>query len=102
MNAQTANDHLTYSLGDASYVSYSYDEPPAADVKTETFSIGEWLISAVAAFASWRRRQAVLHEMDLMSDRELADIGLTRADLPRVFDPAFAADHNRGRDYIAY
>ena len=37
-----------------------------------------------------------------MSDRELSDIGLSRADLPRVFDPAFASDHARGRDYVAY
>jgi uncharacterized protein YjiS (DUF1127 family) len=32
-----------------------------------------------------------------MSDRELADIGLSRGDLPRVFDVDFAADHARGR-----
>ena len=39
----------------------------------------------------------------MMTDRELADIGLTRSDLARVFDPAFAADRARGRsDYIAY
>jgi uncharacterized protein YjiS (DUF1127 family) len=38
----------------------------------------------------------------MLTEHELADIGLTRADLPRVFDPAFAAEHARGRDYIAY
>jgi uncharacterized protein YjiS (DUF1127 family) len=32
-----------------------------------------------------------------MSDRELSDIGLSRADVPRVFDPSFVADHTRGR-----
>ena len=31
----------------------------------------------------------------MLTDRELADIGLSRVDLPRVFDPAFAADHVR-------
>jgi uncharacterized protein YjiS (DUF1127 family) len=40
--------------------------------------------------------------MAMMTDHELSDIGLSRADLARVFDPAFAADHTRGRDYIAY
>jgi uncharacterized protein YjiS (DUF1127 family) len=38
----------------------------------------------------------------MMSDRDLSDIGLTRSDIGRVFDPAFAVEHARGRDYIAY
>jgi uncharacterized protein YjiS (DUF1127 family) len=40
--------------------------------------------------------------MQTMSDRELSDIGLSRGDLARVFDPAFAADYSRARNYIAY
>jgi uncharacterized protein YjiS (DUF1127 family) len=52
--------------------------------------------------AEWQRRRAVMQEMAMMTDHELSDIGLSRADLARVFDPAFAADHTRGRDYIAY
>lgn len=43
-----------------------------------------------------------MQEMAMLSDRELADIGLSRVDLPRVFDPTFAAEHVRGRDYLAY
>jgi uncharacterized protein YjiS (DUF1127 family) len=95
-------DQFTFSLGNASYVDYSYDEPPAIGVKTPGNGIGYWLGRVVAAFVAWRRRQAVLQELDMLSARELADIGLSRADLPRVFDPAFAADHARGRDYLAY
>ena len=38
----------------------------------------------------------------MMTDRELSDIGLSRADLGRIFDPTFAANRARGRDYIAY
>jgi uncharacterized protein YjiS (DUF1127 family) len=56
----------------------------------------------MAAVAAWRQRQMVLQEMQTMTDRELADIGLTRSDLIRVFDPAFAVDHARSRDYIAF
>jgi uncharacterized protein YjiS (DUF1127 family) len=40
--------------------------------------------------------------MDLLTERELSDIGLSLSDVPRVFDPAFAADHRRGRDTGAY
>jgi uncharacterized protein YjiS (DUF1127 family) len=46
------------------------------------------------------RRRAVIDELSMLSDHELSDIGLTRADLPRVFDPAFASEHQATRDYI--
>ena len=39
--------------------------------------------------AEMPRRRAVLDELGRLSDHELADIGLTRGDLPRVFDPSF-------------
>lgn len=58
-------------------------------------------------YRAWRwvvdfpRRRAVIDELSMLSDHELSDIGLTRADLPRVFDPAFVADHQatHGVDY---
>ncbi len=37
------------------------------------------------------RRRAVINELDALSDHELADIGLSRSDVPRVFDVSFAA-----------
>ena len=43
-----------------------------------------------------------MQELAMMTDRELSDIGLSRSDLSRVFDPGFAVEHARGRDYIAY
>ena len=102
MNAPMTQDQLTYSLGKLSYVDYSYDEPPVTTVEAPAHGIGHWLGRIVAAFAGWRRRQATLREMDLLTERELSDIGLSRSDVPRVFDPAFAADHGRGRDTGAY
>jgi uncharacterized protein YjiS (DUF1127 family) len=102
MTAQFTKDQFNYSLGDTSYVDYSYDEPPARVVVVPSLGIGKWLSRFMAAIAGWHRQQAVMREMETLTDRELADIGLTRADLPRVFDPGFAADHARGRDYIAY
>lgn len=48
------------------------------------------------AVAEWPRRRAVLAELSMLSDRELADIGLVRNDLRRVFDPGFSAAR-RGR-----
>lgn len=99
MNAQIAKDQFTFSLGNASYVDNSYDEPEVTTVKPLQSG---WMRRIVAAFAAWRQRQAVMREMEMMTDRELSDIGLSRSDLSRVCDPAFAPDRVRGSDYIAY
>lgn len=45
------------------------------------------LVHAVASFPAKRRAYS---DLLALSSRELADIGLTRADIPRVFDPDFA------------
>ncbi len=42
-----------------------------------------------ARLRAWLDRRSVAAELNALSDRELADIGLTRADLTRVFEPAF-------------
>jgi uncharacterized protein YjiS (DUF1127 family) len=38
----------------------------------------------VRTYRQWRRYNASLSELNRLEDRELADIGLTRADIPRV------------------
>lgn len=48
------------------------------------------LRGAVSALLSLPQRRAVLDELSQLSDRELADIGLSRNELGRVFDPHFA------------
>lgn len=102
MSAPIAKDQLGFSLGNLSYIDSSFDEGAAPLVKPQDRGTSTWLARVLARFAEWQRRRAVIAEMATMTDHELADIGLSRADLARVFDPAFAADHARGRDYIAY
>lgn len=48
------------------------------------------LRAAAIFLAAYPRRRAVFDQLQGMSDRELADIGLERADLARVFDEDFA------------
>jgi uncharacterized protein YjiS (DUF1127 family) len=48
-----------------------------------------WFVDTVA---EWRERQAAYERLRLMSDRELADIGLTRDQIARVFAPEAAAE----------
>jgi uncharacterized protein YjiS (DUF1127 family) len=55
-----------------------------------------WIATLGAAlarhFRSFAERRRVMNELQQMSDRELADLGLSRYDIPRVFDPAFALE----------
>ncbi len=103
MNAPIARDQLTFSLGELSYIGPAYDEEATVSVEVERKQQERGLFRRlVAILAEWRRRRAVMQEMAMMTDRELADIGLSRADLRHIFDPRFAAERASGRDYIAY
>jgi len=75
MNATTK-----YSYADAG-VSF-----PAAKRPGLIASIKTW-------FAGQPYRRQILAELRGLSDRELADIGLARCDLHRVFDPEFVATY---------
>jgi uncharacterized protein YjiS (DUF1127 family) len=59
------------------------------------------LLQRAAMAAKWvmemPRRRALLDELSTLSDHELADIGLTRSELNRVFDPAFVAQRDADR-----
>ena len=95
MSTHIANDRMTFSLGNLSYIDASYDEQlpvPPAPRKRSIFT--RW--------REWHQRRQVAAELGLMTDRELADMGLSRTDVSRVFDPGFDADRARGRDYIAF
>ncbi len=35
-------------------------------------------------FKRWNRYNATRRELDLLSDRELADLGIMRSDIPRI------------------
>jgi uncharacterized protein YjiS (DUF1127 family) len=101
MSAPTAKDHFDFSLGNLSYINSAYDEP-YAPAKPLDHRISVWVGRLVSMLREWRHRRAVIQEMSLMTDRELSDIGLSRSDLARVFDPTFAATRDRGHEYIGY
>ncbi|MDA8249526.1 MAG: DUF1127 domain-containing protein [Rhodospirillales bacterium] len=86
MSAHVANDGMTFLLPGGSRA-----EPRRGGV------LAGRVRGALRWVAEMPRRRAVLEELTRLSDRELADIGMTRGDLPRVFDPAFAASRNLAR-----
>lgn len=61
--------------------------PPLAPAE-HLHGVQGWLV----AFRAWREKRAALAELDMMSTRELADIGLTRSDLPRVLNDNYNRD----------
>jgi uncharacterized protein YjiS (DUF1127 family) len=67
-------------------------EPTAGGLFARIGTVVRWL-------ADLPRRHAALDELNSLSEHELADIGLTRADLPRLFDPEFVAERNRDRGF---
>ena len=42
------------------------------------------LIAIINFLRSWKRYNASLNELNQLGDRELADIGITRSDIPRI------------------
>lgn len=50
---------------------------------------GSAVIHAVEALVSWSTRNATYASLSRLTDRELADIGLTRGDIGHVFDAGF-------------
>lgn len=72
-----------------------------AAIRARDEAIGQGLARAVTAtyrgiraallfLARYPERRAVFDQLNAMNERELADIGLERADLARVFDEDFA------------
>ncbi len=70
-----------------------------ASMTSQTASPGLFarLSGIVGWIAAFPRRQAVMAELAELSDHELADIGLVRSDLGRVFDANFAASRARSQ-----
>jgi uncharacterized protein YjiS (DUF1127 family) len=65
------------------------DAALAASLRRFFGGIGQALAAVGAALASWPMRRATYEKLRRLNDRELADIGLTRGDVFRVFEPDF-------------
>ena len=100
MSPPFPNNEFHFSVPDNLRFSDSVrDGHPAAGATHAT--IGRLLTrkfaDAIARVVTFARRGSTLAELRGMSDRELADMGLGRSDLPRVFDADFASEHGRRR-----
>jgi len=95
MSARIAKEELSLLLPNAMSHYFHDEHDYRAAVK------GPGLFARLGAALRWLaempKRRAVLDELSMLSDHELADIGLNRGELPRVFDPSFAADREATR-----
>lgn len=79
------NDHVVYRPATMSY------RAPAAQRPTGTSrssGLEAAFVKALRFVASIPSRQAVKNELSRLSDRELADIGLSRSEISHVFSRA--------------
>lgn len=94
MAAPIAKSDLSFQLPNLSYVDARWEEPSLRSVSRPQIrrGFGAWVAARFAALRAWHQRQDALAELEMMSERELMDIGLNRGDLNRVFEPAFNQD----------
>ncbi len=103
MSAQIADSQFTFKLPSLSYIDAEWEEATlrvsrASPQATRKSGLTGWWSRQANAFVAWHRNNEAARELSAMSDRQLADIGLSRTDLTRVFDPVYNQDlGQRGR-----
>ncbi len=91
MSAHLADSNFSHRLPSLSYIDAKWEEP---NLRQETAAAPHKgvLATLLANVQAWFRSNEAMGELSGMSDRELHDIGLTRSDLMRVFDPELNQD----------
>ena len=102
MNAPLAKEQIALLMSDSlTYRSTVVEgtDGTIATNQTRPRSLFQRIGSLMSALLAMPRRRAVLDELSSLSDRELADIGLNRAELSHVFDPRFAEMRRSGASH---
>jgi uncharacterized protein YjiS (DUF1127 family) len=97
MSVHTADSQFSFQLPSMSYIDARWEEPnlrvaAATSSVVRKGGLGAWLSRQISEFVAWRRDSEAAGELFAMTDRELMDIGLSRADVGRVFEPGFNED----------
>jgi len=94
MSAPIAKSQMAFELPKLSYIDTSWEEPavnPAADT-VRAGGIVAWIAARASDVRTWRAKSQSRAELAQLTDRELADVGLNRGDLDRMFDDRFNWD----------
>ncbi|HVY13644.1 MAG TPA: DUF1127 domain-containing protein [Rhodopila sp.] len=95
MSAHLANSEFNNRLPSLSYIDAKWEEPELrqpAQAAPRRRGFADWLATRMTGLRTWFRENEAASELYAMSDRELHDIGLTRSDVDRVFDPELNQD----------
>jgi uncharacterized protein YjiS (DUF1127 family) len=65
------------------------DEAIAAALRRLFRGLGHGIAAVATAILSWPERRRTYESLRGLTDRELSDIGLTRGEIARVFEPEF-------------
>jgi uncharacterized protein YjiS (DUF1127 family) len=94
MNAPLAKEQIALLMSDSLTYRTSIVEGTDGTIAEPRPTFGQLMMQrvtrAVKDLMALPHRRAVLDELSMLNDRELADIGLSRAELGRVFDKGFA------------
>jgi uncharacterized protein YjiS (DUF1127 family) len=99
MNAHTFNSQF-FELPSLSYIDTAWEEqthrtPVETGGTTRKTGLGGWFAHRIEALKARRRDVRAASELAMMSDHQLMDVGLSRSDLTRVFQPEFNEDLRR-------
>lgn len=99
MTAPIAKTDLAFELPRQTYINARLEEPNlfADQAATPKPGLFAWIADRVNAFVTWNRYATEAAHLRAMTDRELADIGLTRGDIGRAFSPAYGEDLRQAR-----
>ena len=89
MNAPLAKEQIALLMSDS--LTYTVSPVQGAEHRTaqpRRPSLARRMAAAVQYLLELPKRRAVIDELSRLTDRELADIGLTRAGLKQVFSTA--------------
>jgi uncharacterized protein YjiS (DUF1127 family) len=97
MSAHTADSQFQFRLPSLSYIDAKWEEPnlrtsAVPHTAVRQGGLAAWLSGKIATFQAWRLDRQAAAELSSMSNRDLMDIGLSRSDIGRAFDPAFNID----------
>ncbi len=95
MSVQTSKQAMAFKLPEMLSYHSTWDDADYEPVQPpRRRGWADRLASIRRTLGALSHRMAVRQELRSMTDRELADIGLNRYDVGRVFDPEFAREYS--------